>query len=108
MARSDYQFRNLTSAIADRASPLRRLLAERFPNVRPLQQQFRRQAGPLLVPGGSADPALVGAAFDLQTWLVLMPCERPLLPFLAFGNHPAISAVVAEVAGHRGRAGPAR
>lgn len=98
MAPSDYQFRNLTSAIADRDSPLRQLLVERFGNVRRLQQQFRRNAGPLLVPGGTADPALVGAAFDLQTRLLLVPDERPRLPFLAFQHHPAETAVIAEVA----------
>lgn len=107
MAPSDYQFQNLTSAVADRASPLRRLLAERFPNVRPLQQQYREQAGPLLVPGGGADPALVGAAFDLQTRLVLAPDERPVLPFLAFQHHPDETAVVAEVAGRSQRAAAA-
>lgn len=49
-----YRYSNLTGAIADKASPLRQYLDQRYPNLKPVQADCRADAGELLVDGGGA------------------------------------------------------
>ena len=42
---TDYSYRNLTSAISDKSSPLRQYFEQRFSNARPLQKDYRSRVG---------------------------------------------------------------
>lgn len=93
-----YRYANLTSAIRDKASPLRQYLDQRYPNVKPLQTDFRSRSGSLLVDGGEASPALMGSAFDLQLRFLLDPDDVPLISIQAFfgsSYEAAIESVIA-------------
>ena len=92
-----YRFASLTSAVADRESPLRQYLDRAFPHTRALQTDYRTRCGPLLVPGGTSDPATIGTAFDVMLRFALDPSHEPALATLAFGGHPQELAVVTEV-----------
>jgi hypothetical protein len=68
---TQYAYTNLTSALRDKASPLRRYFDLRFPNVRPLQNDFRSCIGEMkVVPRaagrGGANGGTLGAAFDFR------------------------------------------
>lgn len=93
-----YHFANLTTAVADHDSPLRNYLHERFPNTRALQAEYRERCGPLLVAGGGADPATVGAAFDVLTRFVLDDGYVPRFAALAFHGKPHLLRPIGEVA----------
>lgn len=88
----------LTGALRDRDSPLRRYLETEFGHTSALQRRFREWSGPLLVSGGSANPALVGSAFDLQVRFVLDPTDVPVITMVAFGGHPGMLAQIEQVA----------
>ena len=98
---------NLTSAIRNPQSPLRRYLDETFGNVRPLQTEYRGRVGPLLVPGGSADPAMIGTAFDLGVRFALDRGSVPRIAFFGFAGLPrcleAIDHLVQTAQGSCGR-----
>jgi hypothetical protein len=70
---SRYPYRNLTSAVSDKQSPLRRYLETRFPHTRALQDEYKQHAGPLLVDGGRAAAGTVGGAFDFMVRFRLDP-----------------------------------
>lgn len=93
-----HAFTNLTSAVRDRSSPLRAYLEATFPDTRPLQAEYRAGCGPLLVPGGSANPATVGTAFDLMLRFTLDPDHVPGIAAYGFLDRPdtvhAIAGVV--------------
>lgn len=89
-----YRFSNLTSAVADRRSPLRRYLDDHFPRVRPVQRAYREPPRRLLVPGGPSDPAAIGAAYDLGVRLVLDPTHSPSIALYGFVTEPRLLAVV--------------
>ncbi|MFF2318306.1 hypothetical protein ACFVTE_18820 [Arthrobacter sp. NPDC058097] len=67
---ANYPYRSLTSAIKDTASPLRQYLDTRFPNVEPLQKDYRSWTGKQLLVAplaeGGANPGTLGAAFDFE------------------------------------------
>lgn len=86
MARSSYEYTNLTAAIADGRSPLRAYLEGRFPNRSAVQKLYRAQSGPLLVPGGQAHAGTLGAAFDFAARFVLDPSYVPAVAVRAFGT----------------------
>ncbi|CAM2906878.1 hypothetical protein [Skermania piniformis] len=92
-----YRFTNLTAALRDDDSPLRAFLLDRFPHVRPIQQRYRAGAGELLVPGGSADPATVGTAFDYLVRFALDAAYLPVPAIIGFGDDPAAAPVQAIV-----------
>ncbi|MFE1596875.1 hypothetical protein [Nocardia sp. NPDC058705] len=94
-----YIYTNLSAALRDKTSPLREYLHERFPHTRGVQAEYRREAGPLLVDTGGANPATLGAAFDFSVRFLLVPDHAPVLPLLGFFGHPRESAVVESVIG---------
>ncbi len=89
--------RNLTSVLADKRSALRQYLDQRFTRLRPLQDEFRRQAGQLAIPGGDADPATVGSAFDHMTRFTLNPDYPAPLAIRGFSPRQPEFAAIAEV-----------
>ena len=94
-----YRYQNLTSAIADRSSPLRQYLDAEFPHVAPVQRAYRESSGPLLVDGTpGVDPATLGAAFDLRLRFVLAPDQVPVQAMQAFQRSAAAVEVIGEVA----------
>ncbi len=105
---SDYVYRNLTSAVKDKNSPLRQYLNRRFPNTRPLQTAYREQCGALLVDGGDANAGTVGAAFDFLVRFALDADHQPLVAVQAFlDKPPLLSAIVGVVeSAHSAVAGP--
>ncbi|MFD3507131.1 hypothetical protein [Nocardia sp. NPDC058666] len=92
-----YVYTNLSAALRDKTSPLRKYLHERYPNTRPVQAEYRREAGPLLVDTGGANPATLGAAFDFAVRFLLVPDHAPVLPLLGFFGYPEESAVIESV-----------
>lgn len=105
---SDYIYRNLTSAVKDKDSPLRQYLNRHFPNTRPLQTAYREQCGSLLVDGGDANAGTVGAAFDFMIRLALDADHEPVVAVQAFLDKPPLLAAVVEVveSAHGAVAGP--
>ena len=101
-----YPYTNLTSAISDGRSPLRQYLNTQFPDTRAVQAQYRAIAGPLLVDGGTADPATLGAAFDFVVRLVLSPDHASNVATAGFGNPDHVAAIesVARIGGDAARA----
>lgn len=104
----DYTYRNLTSAVKDKDSPLRQYLNRRFPNTRPLQATYREQCGTLLVDGGDANAGTVGAAFDFMIRFGLDADHKPVVAVQAFLGKPPLLAAVVEVVEsvHAAVAGP--
>ncbi len=99
MRTGPYRFSNLTSAVRERHSPLRRFLEQRFPDVRALQKDYREGAGPLLVEGGSADPATLGVAFDYLVKFALDADHVPAPALAGFkGDRSALRTVLDVVA----------
>lgn len=92
-----YRYTNLTNAVKDKQSPLRRYLDQRFPNTREIQADYRSRSGELQVGGGEANPGTLGAAFDFQVRFVLDPTVPPIAAALAFAGRPDDRAVITEV-----------
>lgn len=108
-----YPYTNLTAALGDKTSPLRRYIDERFPNIKPLQTHYRAVAGScsLLVDTGGANAGTLGAAFDLVVRFRLDPTLVPSMAIVGFleagpASLRAIREVVA-VAQDNARSGPA-
>ncbi len=89
-----YRYTNLTAALADPRCPLRRYLSSTFHDVRPLQAEYRAQAGTLLVEGGTAAAGTVGAAFDFLVRLTLRPDHVPMVALQAFQHSAAHVAAI--------------
>jgi hypothetical protein len=102
-----YRYTNLSEALRDKRSPLRRYLDHRFTNARPIQADFRRGAGTLRVEAGSADPSLLGAAFDVEVRLLLNPAHTPAVAMLGFAGqrgHLEVIESIVDAAGDAVRA----
>lgn len=99
-----YPYTNLTGALRDSASPLRRHLDRTFPHVRALQDSYRAAAGELLVDTIGAPAAVLGTAFDLGVRFRLVPTETPLITEIAFSDHPRERTVVRQLARVAGEA----
>lgn len=92
-----YVHGSLTAALRAKSSSLRAYFDARFPNVRPLQVEYRSGCGPLLVEGGEANPQSVGTSFDTMVQYELDPLYAPklaILPFLQPGWEPGLAPVV--------------
>lgn len=93
-----YRYGNLTSALTAKRSPLRAYLHEQFPHVRAVQTQYRHGRGALLVEPGNADPATLGAAFDLGVRFRLADDHVPAIASYGFaGLPPCLDAIAAVV-----------
>lgn len=105
---TDYTYRNLTNAIGDKASPLRQYLDLRFPNVRPLQKDYRSRAGELkVVPlpgGGGANGGTLGAAFDFRMRFLIDPAYLPDVAIHAFTARPDYVEAIHNVIRHARKA----
>lgn len=97
-----YPYKNLTSAVKDQRSPLRAYFNRRFPNLKPIQAQYRDGAGPLLVKGGTANPGTLGGAFDLMVRFVVDPSYSATIATAGFTGFE--SEVVEHLAGVAGMA----
>lgn len=98
---STYRYSNLTSAIDDKACPLRVYIDRRFPNAADLQLEYRESCGWLAVEGGQANPGTLGAAFDPMLRFALDPSYVPHLATRAFlgWTSPEVLRAIGEVAG---------
>ena len=94
-----YRFTNLTSAISDDASPLRRYLATEFPHVRGIERAYRESAGPLRVRSLGAKPSTLGAAFDFVVRYTVDPDYNDEMLYVGFGNDPRLVPHVMAVIG---------
>jgi hypothetical protein len=95
--RRSYVYTSLTAAIADTGSPLRRHLDTQFPNKKALQNRYRPESRPLLVQGGDANPATLGAAFDFAVRFVLDPTHIPEVAIDAFRGSRRRARAILEV-----------
>ena len=92
-----YEYTNLSAALRDRGSPLRRYLEVRYPVTGPTQAQYRRQCGALLIDSTGADPATVGTAFDLAIRFALVPDHVPETALRGFGADAGAIQMVADL-----------
>lgn len=99
-----YRYANLTGALRDTDSPLRKYFGEQFPNVAPLQRTYRQAGGELLVEPGTANPAIVGAAFDFGVRFTLLPNDFPAVAAAAFIRRPTEFRAIGDLAMVAGRA----
>ncbi|MGT2462947.1 hypothetical protein [Sinomonas atrocyanea] len=99
-----YAYRNLTSAVADKSSPLRQYFDQRFPNARPLQKDYRSRAGELRVPGGTANGGTLGAAFDFRMRFLIDASYVPDIALHAFRARPRYKRAVRAVIKHAQKA----
>ncbi|OKI81192.1 hypothetical protein A6A27_40520 [Micromonospora sp. CB01531] len=83
--------------LSARNSPARSFIQERFGRWQDLQARYRESAGPLAIPGGPANPATIGSAFD---WMVrFMVHPRPDLRLALIGVRiPRVRQAVHELA----------
>lgn len=79
-----YRYVSLTAAIDDKSSPLRKYLDQNFPNRSALQAAYRSTRQPLLVAGGTANPATLGTAFDLSVRFILDSNHTPEVALHSF------------------------
>lgn len=103
-----YRYTNLTGALKDKQSPLRQHLDTRFPNVSPLQSDYKAKSGQLVVDSGGADAATMGAAFDLAIRFRVAPEHDPKVAWYGVAHNPSMLAtvhVVIEAAREAVRAG---
>lgn len=87
-----YRYSSLTAAIADKASPLRLYFDARFPNIRPVQTEFRLSSGPILVDTKGANGGTLGSAFDFLVRMNLGPSHVPEVALHWFRNDPRMLA----------------
>ncbi|QVI18700.1 hypothetical protein KHQ06_19305 [Nocardia tengchongensis] len=98
-----YRYSSLTGAIDDKTSPLRQYLDQRYPNLKPVQADYRAHAGTLIVAGRGASPGTLGAAFD---YLLRFTCDGEYVPqpaviaFLDRPDHVAVIGELSKLAGH--------
>jgi hypothetical protein len=99
---SKYPYRSLTSAIKDKASPLRQYLDATFPDVEPLQKDYRTWVGNQLrvvpLPEDGANPGTLGAAFDFEMRFRINPGYFPDIAVHAFQGNRANA--IRELIGH--------
>lgn len=93
-----FRWRNLTTEVDDKRSPLRQHLNARFPNLRSLQDEYKASAGELLVPPRGAHAGTLGAAFDLAVRYALQPAYVADIAFIGFMSK-GLPAMADEVRG---------
>lgn len=105
---TEYAHDSLVDTIRDKVSPLRQHFDLRFPNVRPLQKDYRSRAGELKVAplngGGGAYPGTLGAAFDFRMRFLIDPDYVPYVAINAFAARPDYFEAVHEVIRHASEA----
>lgn len=84
MTENQFRWRMLTAEVSDKTSPLRQHLETRFPNIRPLQDEYKASAGAMLVEHGPAHPGTLGAAFDFALRFALDPGYEADIAVLGF------------------------
>ncbi|MGH4001997.1 MAG: hypothetical protein ACRDTJ_31545, partial [Pseudonocardiaceae bacterium] len=97
MTETKFRWRTLTAEVADKASPLRQHLELRFPNLRPLQNEYKKSAGGILVERGSGNPGTLGAAFDFAVRSALDPGYQADIAMIGF-MFDGLQELVGEVA----------
>lgn len=99
----------LTTEIRNKHSPVRQFFDERFGNTRPMQQEFRAHAGPLIIRGSDANPGTIGTAADWLCRFMLNPQPDVSLALwgAALSNRPRLSLAAADLAGLLGARVPA-
>ncbi|MFG3689561.1 hypothetical protein [Micromonospora sp. NPDC047740] len=84
---------SLTAALSDRNSPTRSFIQERFGRWQDLQARYREAIAPLAVPGGQANPATIGSAFDWMVRFMVHPCPDLRLALIGVRIPPVRQAV---------------
>lgn len=97
MTENQFRWRTLTVEVADKASPLRQHLDAQFPNLRPLQNEYKEGAGGILVEPGSGNPGTLGAAFDFAVRFALDPGYKADIAVIGF-MFDGLQDLVGEVA----------
>lgn len=93
----------LSKDVKDPKTSIGQYLRTNFPNVKPLQVEYRAVAGDLVIDSMGANSANVGTAVDLIVRLILKPDETPMSALILFPYHPTYHQVVNELASLVGR-----
>lgn len=89
-----YRYSNLSAAIRDKQSPLRKWLSEELPNTRVIQAEYRADEPPIIVAGGDANPGTLGSAFDFAMRFELNPLYDADIARSAFWSFPEVIAEI--------------
>lgn len=95
----------LSKDVKDPKTYIGRYVRAHFPNVKPLQAEYKALAGDLIIDSMGANSANVGTAVDLIVRLILEPDETPMSALILFPFHTTYHQVVHELASIVGRSG---
>lgn len=92
----------LSQAVKDKSTPLRQYLQRAFPSGRLLQNEFKKNAGDLVVDTAGAQAGTVGTSVDLLIRFLLDPDDVPQSARILFPFNISYTETVDELAGTAG------
>lgn len=93
----------LSKDVKDPKTSIGQYVRTKFPNVKPLQAEYKAQAGELVIDSMGANAGTVGTAMDLIVRLILEPDETPMSALILYPYNSTYHQVVNELAGLAGR-----
>ena len=94
----------LSKAVKDKNTPLRKFLAERFPDTRAIRREYKGRTGELLVDSLGAPSTTTGTAMDLAIRFMLDPTDVPQSARILFHSIKGYTDTVDELAAAAGAA----
>jgi hypothetical protein len=95
----------LSKDVKDPKTSIGQYVRTNFPNVKPLQAEYKAFAGDLVIDSMGANAGNVGTAVDLIVRLILEPDETPMSALILYPFHTTYRQVVNELASVVGRSG---
>lgn len=95
----------LSKDVKDPKTSIGQYLRVNFPNMKPLQAEYKALAGSLVIDSMGANAGTVGTALDLIIRLIIDPDETPMSAFILYPFNDGYHQVVNELAGIAGRSG---
>lgn len=95
----------LSKDVTDPKTSIGQYVRTNFPNMKPLQAEYKALAGDLVIDSMGAIASNVGTAVDLIVRLVLEPHETPMSALILYPFNTAYHEVVNELASLVGRPG---
>lgn len=89
--------------VKDPKTSLGQYIRSTFPNIKPLQAEYKMKADELVIDSEGANAGTVGTAFDLIVRLILEPDETPMSALTLYPFNTTYHQVVNDLAGVAGR-----
>lgn len=93
----------LSKDVSDPKTSIGQYLRTNFPNMKPLQAEYKALAGDLIIDSMGANAGNVGTAVDLIVRLILEPDETPMSALILYPFNTTYHQVVHELAGLAGQ-----